>query len=228
MRLIEVFAAREWCESPESRELLAELARGHVPLVDVSPAVFERLAYGDRGHGLVAVAEPPRRTLADLKLPAVALVAVLAGVEKPGNVGAVLRSADAAGASAVIAASPGTDLYNPNCIRASLGTVFTLPVCAASEADTLAYLRRERLTIYAARLDDAAVDYRQVKFAPRAAIVLGSEAAGLSDAWRGSDIQSIRLPMLGVADSLNVSATAAVLLYEGLRQKAEGRRQKAE
>ncbi len=165
----------------------------------------------------------PCAALADLKLPDSALVAVLAGVEKPGNVGAVLRSADAAGASAVIAADAGTDLYNPNCIRASLGTVFTLPVCAASEVETLAYLRRERLAIYAARLDDTAIDYRQVQFAPRAAIVLGSEAVGLSDAWRGADIQAVKLPMLGVADSLNVSATAAVLFYEALRQRGWGK-----
>ncbi len=130
--LVEVFVAPELCTARPSRELLAELAQRRVPLLEVTTAVFEKLAYGARSEGLIAVAEPPRHKLADIKLPERALVAVLAGVEKPGNVGAVLRSADAAGASTLIAADPGTDLYNPNCIRASLGTVFTLPVCAAT------------------------------------------------------------------------------------------------
>ena len=219
VQLVEVFVAAELCTSKAARELLIDLSHRQVALLEVTPAVFEKLAYGARGEGLIAVAEPPQRKLADLQLPAQGLVAVLAGVEKPGNVGAVLRSADAAGCSALIVADPGTDLFNPNCIRASLGTVFTLPVCAASSSETLDYLRSQRLSIYAARLDATATDYRQVTFAPRSAIVLGSEAAGLSDAWRASDITPIKLPMLGVADSLNVSATAAVLLYEALRQR---------
>jgi TrmH family RNA methyltransferase len=227
IKLVEVFVSPELRTSKPTRELLIELGHRQVALLEVTPPVFEKLAYGARGEGLIAVAEPPQPRLADLRLPERALVAVLAGVEKPGNVGAVLRSADAAGVSALIAADAGTDLFNPNCIRASLGTVFSLPVCAASTAETLDYLRSQRLTIYAARLDDVAADYRQVSFAARSAIVLGSEAAGLSDAWRAADITAIKLPMLGVADSLNVSATAAVLFYEALRQ-GEGRRMKDE
>jgi RNA methyltransferase, TrmH family len=219
VKLLEVFVSPDLCTSRPSRELLIDLGHRRVPLLEVTGPVFEKLAYGARGEGLVAVAEPPRHTLAELKLPEQALVAVLAGVEKPGNVGAVLRSADAVGASALIVADAGTDLYNPNCIRASLGTVFTLPVCAVSSGEALDYLRSQRLSIYAARLDAASADYRQVSFAPRSAIVLGSEAAGLSDAWRAADIAAIQLPMLGIADSLNVSATAAVLFYEALRQR---------
>jgi TrmH family RNA methyltransferase len=228
VRLVEVFVSPDLCTSKETRELLVDLSHRNVALLEVTPAVFEKLAYGARSEGLIAVAEPPRLTLANLRLPERALVAVLAGVEKPGNVGAVLRSADAAGVSALIVADAGTDLYNPNCIRASLGTVFTLPVCAASSAETLDYLRSQQLPIYAARLDGAATDYRQIAFAPRSAIVLGSEAEGLSNSWRGADITAIQLPMLGIADSLNVSATAAVLFYEALRQSAEGGRMKAE
>jgi TrmH family RNA methyltransferase len=216
--LIEVFVASDLCSSKETRQLLADLSHANVTLLEVTAAVFEKLAYGARSEGLIAVAEPPCLKLADLRLPERALVAVLAGVEKPGNIGAVLRSADAAGVSALIVADAGTDLYNPNCIRASLGTVFTLPVRAASSAETLDFLRSQRLSIYAARLDDAAADYRQISFAPRSAIVLGSEAEGLSETWRAADITAIKLPMLGIADSLNVSATAAVLFYEALRQ----------
>ena len=158
------------------------------------------------------------RTLADLVLPPAPLVAVLEAVEKPGNVGAVLRSADATGVSAVIVTDPATDLYNPNCIRASLGTVFSVPVCTATAQQALDWLRAQALTVYAARLDNAA-DYRQVRLAQRAAVVLGSEVAGLSQSWRAPDIRGLKLPMLGVADSLNISATAAVLFYEALRQR---------
>jgi len=149
----------------------------------------------------------------------VPLVAVLEGVEKPGNVGAVLRSADAAGVSAVILADPRTDLYNPNAIRASLGTIFTMPVCEADGGDVLAWLRQHQCTILAARVDGA-VPYTEVDYRRPTAIVLGSEAEGLSPIWTGDDIRAVRLPMRGAADSLNVSVTAAVLFYEALRQRS--------
>ena len=137
---------------------------------------------------------------------------------RSGNVGAVLRSADAAGVSAVIAADPRTDLYNPNAIRASLGTIFTIPICEAASSDVLAWLRERRFTILAARVD-ASVPYTEVDFRGPTAVVLGSEAAGLSSVWTGDDVRGIRLPMCGAADSLNVSVTAAVLFYEALRQR---------
>ena len=141
-------------------------------------------------------------------------------MEKPGNLGAVLRSADAAGVSAVIVADGRTDLYNPNAIRASLGTIFTLPVCEAASGEVLAWLRQRKYNIFAARVDGS-VAYTAVDYRGPTAIVLGSEAAGLSSIWTGDDIQAVRLPMLGVADSLNVSVTAAVLFYEALRQRKE-------
>jgi TrmH family RNA methyltransferase len=131
----------------------------------------------------------------------------------------VLRSADAAGVSAVIVADGRTDLFNPNAIRASLGTVFSLPVCEATSGDALAWLRQRHFTILAARVGGA-VSYTAADYRGPTALVLGSEAAGLSSVWTGDDIRAIRLPMLGVADSLNVSATAAVLFYEALRQRA--------
>ena len=148
------------------------------------------------------------------------LIAVLEGVEKPGNVGAVIRSADAAGVSAVILADARTDLFNPNAIRASLGTIFTLPVCAAASGDVLNWLRSQNMRIFAARVDGA-VPYTSVQYRGATAIVLGSEAAGLSPIWTAGDIQAICLPMLGAADSLNVSGTAAVLFYEALRQRRQ-------
>jgi RNA methyltransferase, TrmH family len=146
------------------------------------------------------------------------LLAVLEGVEKPGNVGAVLRSADAAGVSAVIVADGRTDLFNPNAIRASLGTIFTMPVCEATSGEVLAWLRERRFQIIAARVDGS-VCYTKVDYRRPTAIVLGGEAPGLSPIWAGDDILAACLPMLGAADSLNVSATAAVLFYEALRQR---------
>jgi TrmH family RNA methyltransferase len=115
-------------------------------------------------------------------------------------------------------AQPRTDLFNPNIIRASLGTVFTRPVCTATTVETLEWLRARGLAIYAAR-PDARLVYTEVNLAKPAAIVVGSEAAGLSPAWRGDDVTAIKLPMHGTADSLNVSATCAVLFYEALRQR---------
>jgi TrmH family RNA methyltransferase len=150
-------------------------------------------------------------------LPEVPLVIVTEDVEKPGNVGAILRSADAVGASAVIAVG-GTDLYNPNVIRASVGTVFTVPVAAAPAAEVLDWLRASGLRILASRVDATELHVDADLTGPLA-IVLGSEAHGLTDAWLAPDVGAIRLPMLGAADSLNVSAAAAVLLYEAWRQR---------
>jgi TrmH family RNA methyltransferase len=167
----------------------------------------------------VAVAETPSRGLADFQVPADSVVAVLVGLEKPGNVGAALRSADAAGLAAVIVADAGTDLYNPNCIRASLGTVFTQQVCESTSHQTVDWLRGRRSKVFAARLD-ATMLYTDVDYTGEVALVLGSEARGLGEPWAAADVTPIRLPMHGAADSLNVAATAAVLFYEALRQRS--------
>ena len=219
LNLQEVYFCDEHCDSADCRELLDRLKKTDAAQLEVSAAVFSVLAYGSRNEGVVAVAAIAERELNSIRLPERPLVAVLENIEKPGNVGAVVRSADAAGVSAVIVAGGGSDLYNPNAIRASLGTIFTLPVCAATTNETIAWLRQQKLRIFAARVDGA-VDYTACDFAGACAIVLGSEAEGLSDEWRADDITSIRLPMRGAADSLNVSATAAVLFYEALRQRS--------
>ena len=216
--LVEVFVCRPLCQSADAREVLAELAECGAEVLEVAEPVFEKLAFGDRSEGVVGVARMPRPTLSELKLPENPLVAVLEGVEKPGNVGAVLRTADAAGVSALVVADGRTDLYNPNAIRASLGTIFTVPVCTATAEETLDWLRQHSLAIYAARVDGS-VPYTDVDYRGPTAVVLGSEAEGLTDAWKGADVTAIRLPMLGAADSLNVSATAAILFYEALRQR---------
>ncbi len=218
VKIREVFVCAKPCQEFDCDGLLGRLGE-EVLRFDVTSAVFSKLAYGQRTDGIVAVADMPHIALDQLTMPACPLVAVLEGIEKPGNIGAVIRSADAAGVGAVIVADGGADLYNPNAIRASIGTIFTVPFCAASAAETIAWLRRNNLAIFAARVD-ASVEYTACDFNRPCAMVLGSEAAGLSDAWRGTDITSIRLPMHGATDSLNVSATAAVLFYEALRQRS--------
>jgi TrmH family RNA methyltransferase len=215
---IEAYVCNELCDSPDSRKAIDLLHSAQVETFDVTPDVFAKLAFGDRHDGLVVVAETPRRRLSEVHLSLHPLVAVLESIEKPGNLGAILRSADAAGIDAVIVADARTDLYNPNTIRASLGTVFRKNVCEATSAATIDWLRTHGLSIVAAR-PDAETLYDDVDFRGGAAIVLGSEAEGLSDAWRGASIIAVRLPMLGMADSLNVSTTAAVLFYEALRQR---------
>jgi RNA methyltransferase, TrmH family len=223
IELEEVFVCLALCggDDAECGRLLHRLATMPVRQIEVSSAVFERLAFGQRTEGIVAVARRPRTALDDLRLPVRPLVAVLEGVEKPGNIGAVLRSADAAGVSALIVADGATDLYNPNTIRASLGTIFTVPVRAAPAAAVRDWLSSRRIPIFAARVD-ATTAYTDVDFTGPAAIVLGSEAAGLSSTWI-ADATPIQLPMHGVADSLNVSATAAVLFYEAIRQRGLGK-----
>jgi TrmH family RNA methyltransferase len=188
-----------------------------IEYVEVSERVFARLAYGDRADGVMLVVRAPRAELADLQLPADPLVVVTEDVEKPGNVGAILRSADAVGADAVIAVG-GTDLFNPNVIRASVGTAFTMPVATASAAATLSWLGAQGIRIVASVVGAKRLHVEADLRGPLA-LVLGSEAAGLSDAWRGAEVEPVRLPMAGVADSLNVSVAAGVLLYEAWRQR---------
>ena len=216
--LREVFICEPLCRGDECRRLLPALDACGAEILHVTEPVFEKLAFGDRAEGVLGVADMPRPTLADLTLPPAPLVAVLEGVEKPGNIGAVLRSADGAGLSALLVADPRTDLYNPNVIRASLGTIFSMPVCQTTAAEALAWLRRHELTILAARVGGSVL-YTEADNRGPTALVLGNEAEGLTPLWSAADIAAIRVPMLGVADSLNVSVTAAVLFYEARRQR---------
>jgi len=219
IELLQVFVCDAIGQQDAVQGAMAAVSKTDARVRHVTPDVFAKLAFGQRAEGIVGVAQTPRRTLEALSVPEGALIAVLEMVEKPGNVGAVLRSADGAGISALVVADGRTDLYNPNAIRASLGTIFTVPVCEATSAETFSWLRERNLPIYAARVDGT-VEYVDVDFTSPAAIVLGSETTGLSDIWRRDHVTAVRLPMLGVADSLNVSAAAAVLFYEALRQRS--------
>jgi TrmH family RNA methyltransferase len=218
IQCVEAFVCEELSDSPDSQAAICALESTKAEILSVSPEVFTKLAYGDRNDGVIVVAEIPKRELDGIELLAKPIVAVLEGIEKPGNLGAILRSADAAGVDAVIVADGRTDLYNPNAIRASLGTVFRANVCEATTADTIEWLSNKGVPIIAAR-PDATKLYTEVDLRVGAAIVLGSEADGLSDSWRMTNVTAVRLPMHGLADSLNVSTTAAVLFYEALRQR---------
>ena len=191
-----------------------------VKQVHVSDDVFRKLAFGKRTEGLILVAAQPSTSLDSLQLGQNPLVAVLEQVEKPGNLGAIIRTADAADISAVIVADGRTDLYNPNAIRASLGAIFRIPLAAGTVDQTIQWLRRNQIKIFTARVDGA-INYTTVDFRQPSAIILGNESDGLTDAWQDNDMQAVTIPMHGVVDSLNVSATAAVLFYEALRQRRE-------
>jgi TrmH family RNA methyltransferase len=195
-----------------------ERLRHRPTTIEVTPAVLAKVAFGERSDGIVAIVETPRLGLPDLALPDDALVVVVEGVEKPGNLGAVIRTADAAGAHAVIAADPRTDLYNPNAIRASIGTIFGLPVVAATTAEALAWLTERGIRPVAA-IVDAATDYTAADLLGPVAIVLGSEADGLTSTWHDPAVGPVSIPMRGRADSLNVSIAAAILLFEAIRQR---------
>lgn len=205
----------------EDAALAAAALRGSAGRVwTTNPTAFGRVAFGDRAEGVVAVVRPPSATLRDLRLPDHPLVVVLEAVEKPGNLGAVLRSADGAGADALVLADPRTDPWNPNVIRASLGTAFRVPLAAATGDEVRTYLADHGIKPMAARVDGSMVHW-DADFRGPVALVFGSEHEGLTDAWASSGGETIRLPMLGGADSLNVSVAAAVLLYEARRQRSQ-------
>jgi TrmH family RNA methyltransferase len=217
--VIEAFVEPGLIRDPDTRAALERLEAIGAPMFEVSPTVLAKVAFGDRSDGIVAIVRTPVLELGDLDVGLEPLVVVVEGVEKPGNLGAILRSADGAGADAVIAADPRTDPYNPNAIRASLGTIFSLPVAAGSTAEVLSWLEGRAIRAVAAHLG-ASKSYAEADLRGPLAIVLGSEASGLTEAWDRNSVERIRIPMLGAADSLNVSVAAAVLLFEARRQRA--------
>ena len=194
-----------------------------IEMIDVSPHIYERIAYRGGTEGIVAIVEAHRMELPDLQLSASPLIVVLESVEKPGNLGAVLRSADAARADAVIVCDPLTDLYNPNLIRSSVGAIFTVPCVACSTEACIAFFKEKGIRILTAQLQDSRLYYDTPMTGPTA-IVMGTEATGLTDPWRKAADAHIRIPMLGRLDSLNVSVSAAILLFEAVRQRQEENR----
>lgn len=204
--------------------LCPELIVGELPAIaagqmEVSAYVYSKIAYRGTTEGLMAVVEARTTRLDDLRFRTECpLLLVLESVEKPGNLGAVLRSADAAGADAVIVCDPLTDIYNPNIIRSSIGAVFTVPCVAVSSDQCIDWLQRRGIQILTAQLQDSHL-YYNTDMQRATALVMGTESTGLTDAWRQAATSHIRIPMLGRLDSLNVSVSAAILLYEAVRQR---------
>ncbi len=187
-------------------------------LIEIPEPLYRKVAYRESTEGLLGVFEERNLRLEDLQLGDHPLIIVLESVEKPGNLGAVLRSADAAGASAVLVCDPLTDLYNPNLIRASIGAVFTVPTVSVPSAEAIAFLQAKGIQILTAQLQDSSL-YYDVDMRGATALVMGTEATGLTEQWRQAASSHIRIPMLGSLDSLNVSVSAAILLFEAVRQR---------
>ena len=190
----------------------------HPLIIEIPESLYRKVAYRESTEGIIAEVECKERRLEDLELSERPLVMVLESVEKPGNLGAVLRSADAARADAVIVCDPLTDLYNPNLIRASLGGIFTVPTVAASSEETISWLKARGIRILTAQLQDSSW-YYDIDMTVGTALVMGTESTGLTDIWRRAADAHIRIPMLGRLDSLNVSVSAAILLFEAVRQR---------
>ena len=190
-----------------------------VEVEELGAEAFDKASVRGAAAGLLAVVDDPTLTLHELEVGVDPLVLVVEGVEKPGNLGAMLRTADAVGVDAVIVADPTTDVANPNVVRASLGCVFTVPVARASTLETIPWLRGHGVRI-TATLVDGAVDLWDADLSGGVAVVIGTEHEGLADVWAEAADQAVRIPMRGVADSLNASVSAAVLLYEAARQRS--------
>lgn len=195
------------------------LSHYNIEIIEISKDVFNKLAHRSTTEGVIAVAKTKTHDILDLKLNTKnPLILVAEAPEKPGNIGALLRTADAANVDAVIIANPKTDLYNPNIVRSSVGCVFTNTIAMGSTKEIILFLQANNINIYSATLQ-ASVDYHTQDFKKPTAIVVGTEAEGLSQDWRDNSTQNIIIPMQGAIDSMNVSVAAGILIFEAKRQR---------
>ncbi len=220
---MEIISGNELGEIIGKASRAGESADDAMPnIIEVPSALYDKIAYRGGTEGIIAEVEYMDRGLDSIRLSGSPLIVVLESVEKPGNLGAVLRSADAAGADAVIICDPLTDIYNPNLIRSSIGAVFSRQIATASSRDTIKWLKDNKISIYTAQLQDSEW-YYSTDMSGGTAIVMGTESTGLTDLWRQAADAHIKIPMLGQLDSLNVSVSAAILLYEAVRQRQQAK-----
>jgi TrmH family RNA methyltransferase len=232
-----VLVCRDHLDEGQQQQVLAACQRASIEVVEASPRAFAKVAFGQREEGVVGVARATNGSLAEWRSPVPgSIYLVLESVEKPGNLGAIFRTADAFGVAGILLTDPVVLPENPNAIRASLGTVFSVPYVLADCAAARAWLDRHSIRVYAARVQ-AARAYWDVDFfsgraesrpepdspPPSVAMVLGSEAQGLTEVWQGSETMGVSIPQRGMADSLNLSVAAAVLVSEMARQRQMGR-----
>jgi len=222
---IEAFFCMDYLEVSGEQSLVARLSQlaadKQTRLYEVTPAVYDKMAYRGGSGGVLLVIPYTIQTLEDLPVENNALFAVVDGAEKPGNLGAILRTADAAGLDALLltgAEGQGTDIHNPNVIRASLGAFFTVPVVTTTMEMASNWLQKNTI-MTVATTPDAERLYTTVSYTGPTAVVMGSESSGLSHQWLEAADVLVRIPMSGEVDSLNLSVSTALLLYEALRQR---------
>lgn len=204
-------------------ELVAEteinkLIQNSFQIIEINKEVYQKLAYRDTTEGILAVAKSKSLKLSDLKLSDNPLIMVVESLEKPGNIGAVLRTADAANLDAVLIANPKSDLYNPNIVRSSVGCLFTNQIATGTSEEIIAFLKEKKINFYSATLQNS-TSYHTQDFTTPTALVVGTEATGLTQQWRDEATQNIIIPMQGEIDSMNVSVAAAILIFEAKRQR---------
>ncbi|MFH1004258.1 MAG: RNA methyltransferase [Bacteroidota bacterium] len=192
---------------------------GNIPVTEVSASVFKKISFRENPDGFIAVARPKLFSLSELNLSSNPILIILESVEKPGNLGAILRTADGVGADAVIICDLHTDIFNPNVIRSSQGCVFTQKIVAKDSDEVINWLKEKGIKIFATS-PDAKKYYSEANFKGPIAIVMGTEANGLTEKWLSQADKKIKIPMLGKIDSLNVSVSTAIIVYEALRQRA--------
>lgn len=197
---------------------LSQVTNKNTDTIEISKEVYQKLAYRSTTEGVIAIARSKDLDIRTLKLSVNPLLLIAEAPEKPGNLGALFRTADAANVDAVIIANPKTDIYNPNIIRSSVGCVFTRQIATGTTLEIITFLKKNNINIYAAALSSS-VNYTSVNYALPTAIVVGTEATGLSDDWLENSTQNIIIPMEGEIDSLNVSVSAAILIFEAKRQR---------
>jgi TrmH family RNA methyltransferase len=203
----------EICSETDARTLSK-----NAELIVINKEVYQKLAYRDTTEGILAVAKTKSMQLSDLKLSKNPLILVAEAPEKPGNIGALLRTADAANLDAVIIANPKSDLYNPNIVRSSVGCLFTNQIATGTTSEIIAFLKERKINFYCATLQNS-TSYHTQDYTTPTALVVGTEATGLTEEWRKEATQNIIIPMQGEIDSMNVSVAAAILIFEAKRQR---------
>ena len=201
-----------------SESEINKLIQNSFQIIEINKEVYQKLAYRDTTEGILAVARTKSLKLSDLKLSDNPLILVIESLEKPGNIGAVLRTADAANLDAVLIANPKSDLYNPNIVRSSVGCLFTNQIATGTSEEIIAFLKENKINFYSATLQNS-TSYHTQNFTTPTALVVGTEATGLTQQWRDEATQNIIIPMQGEIDSMNVSVAAAILIFEAKRQR---------
>lgn len=220
VKLHELYFSSAWFLGDNEPKLIEQAKKSGAKVQELSKEVFEKCSYRDRPDGLLAVAQQWKRQLKDLQLSKNPFVLVVEAIEKPGNLGTILRSADGAGVDAVIICDSVTDIFNPNVVRSSTGVLFSVPVVVSDSKAVYEWLHKNKVKIVATTPDTQNI-YTKTDLRSRVAILMGSEQYGLSDFWLKNSDTNVRIPMQGLADSLNVAMATGLLAYEVLRQRSE-------